>query len=79
MHHSVPDFGGSAHFKNHYNYDSNAGAFAPNTKSLLAQALEIRRFLRDRDEKEIVVLLHRDLLHNATGDLHEDRSQAKGD
>ena len=49
-------------------YDSNAGTFAPDAKSL-----------RDRDEKEIVVVLHGDFLHYVTGDLHEDGSQAKGD
>jgi broad specificity phosphatase PhoE len=60
-------------------YDSNAGTFAPDAKSLRARALKLRRFLRDRDEKEIVVVLHGDFLHYVTGDLHEDGSQAKGD
>jgi hypothetical protein len=61
------------------NYDSNAGTSAPDAKSLCARALELRRFLRDCDEMEIVVVLHEDFLHYVTGDLHEDRSQAKGD
>lgn len=60
-------------------YDSNAGTLAPDSKSLRARALETRRFLRDRDEKEIVVVLHGDFLEHVTGDLHEDGGQAKGD
>ncbi|KAJ4982733.1 phosphoglycerate mutase family protein [Stagonosporopsis vannaccii] len=59
-------------------YDSNAGTFAPNAKSLRDRGLELCRFLLDRDEKEIVVVLHIDFLHYVTGDLHEDGSQAKG-
>jgi hypothetical protein len=44
-------------------YNSNAGTFAPNAKSLRARALELCRFLRERDEKEIVVVSHGDFLH----------------
>lgn len=59
-------------------YDSKKGRFAPDGKSLETRALELRRFLCDRDEQEIVVVSHGDFLHYVTGDINEDGSQAGG-
>jgi broad specificity phosphatase PhoE len=59
-------------------YDSKQGRFAPDGQSLEARALELRRFLRDRDEQEVVVVSHGDFLHYVTGDINPDGTQAKG-
>ncbi|CAJ2508845.1 Uu.00g138710.m01.CDS01 [Anthostomella pinea] len=59
-------------------YDSKEGRWAPDGNALEKRALELRRFLRDRDEQEVVVVSHGDFLHFVTGDLNEDGSQAKG-
>jgi hypothetical protein len=59
-------------------YDSKKGRWAPDFRSLEARALELRNFLRDRDEQEIVVVSHGDFLHHVTGNVNDDGSQAKG-
>jgi broad specificity phosphatase PhoE len=59
-------------------YNTKKGRWAPDGDSLKTRALELRRFLRDRDEQEIVVVSHGDFLHYVSGDLNEDGSQAGG-
>jgi broad specificity phosphatase PhoE len=60
------------------NYSSKEGRFAPDGPSLSTRALELRRFLRDRDEQEVVVVSHGDFLHYVSGEINDDGSQAKG-
>jgi len=59
-------------------YDSKKGRWAPDGDSLKARALELRRFLRDRDEQEVVVVSHGDFLHYVSGDLNDDGTQRGG-
>jgi broad specificity phosphatase PhoE len=59
-------------------FNTKKGRWAPDGKSLEARALELRRFLRDLDQQEVVVVSHGDFLHYVSGDLNEDGSQAKG-
>jgi broad specificity phosphatase PhoE len=59
-------------------YTSKQGRFSPDGKSLETRALELRRFLRDRDEQEVVVVSHGDFLHYVTCDINDDGSQAGG-
>lgn len=59
-------------------YDSKQGRFAPDGKSLHTRALELRRFLRDRDEQEVVVVSHGDFLHYVTGDVDDEGNQIGG-
>jgi broad specificity phosphatase PhoE len=59
-------------------YNSKHGRWSPDGPSLEKRALELRKFLRDRDEQEVVVVSHGDFLHYVTGDLNDDGSQAKG-
>jgi broad specificity phosphatase PhoE len=59
-------------------YNTKKGRWAPDGEALEHRALELRRFLRDRDEQEIVVVSHGDFLHYVTGEINEDGSQAKG-
>jgi broad specificity phosphatase PhoE len=59
-------------------YNTKKGRWAPDAEALAHRALELRKFLRDRDEQEIVVVSHGDFLHYVTGEINEDGSQAKG-
>jgi broad specificity phosphatase PhoE len=60
-------------------FNTNEGRWASDVASLDARALELRRFLRDREEDEIVVVSHGDFMHHVTRDMNEDGTQAKGD
>jgi broad specificity phosphatase PhoE len=60
-------------------YDSKKGAFAPDGKSLEARAATLRRFLRDREEEEIVVVSHGQFLHYVSRDVDDDGKQINGD
>jgi hypothetical protein len=60
-------------------FNTKEGKWAPDGGSLKARALELRRFLRDRDEEEIVVVSHGDFLHYVSGDLDENDCQTHGD
>jgi hypothetical protein len=57
---------------------SKQGRWAPDGESLEAYTLELRKFLRNRDEDEVVVVSHGEFMHYVTGDLNEDGTQAKG-
>ena len=59
-------------------YNTNKGKWAPDGAALQARALELRKFLRDRDELEVVVVSHGNFMHYVTGDIKEDGSQDKG-
>lgn len=59
-------------------YDSKKGRWSPEDKSLKTRALELRKFLRDREEEEIVVVSHGDFLHYVSGDVDEEGNQLKG-
>lgn len=59
-------------------YDSKEGRFAPDGKSLHTRAIELRRFLRDRDEQEVVIVSHGDFLHYITGHVDEEGNQLGG-
>jgi broad specificity phosphatase PhoE len=59
-------------------YITKHGRCAPDGVSLKTRAVELCRFLRDRDKQEVVVVSHDDFVHYVTGDLNEDGSQAKG-
>lgn len=60
-------------------FNTKKGMWAPDGGSLKARALELRRFLRDSPEQEIVVVSHGDFLHYVSGDLDENDKQANGD
>jgi broad specificity phosphatase PhoE len=60
-------------------FTSKQGKWAPDGGSLKARALELRRFLHDRDEDEIVVVSHGEFLHYVSGDIDECGRQAYGD
>ncbi|KAF2024402.1 hypothetical protein EK21DRAFT_78788 [Setomelanomma holmii] len=62
----------------YFDYNTKKGKFAPKRAALQARALELRKFLRDRDEHEIVVVSHGNFLHYVTGDINDDGSEAKG-
>lgn len=59
-------------------FNTKEGRFGPDGNSLKLRALELRRFLRDRDEQEVVVVSHGDFLHYVSGDLNDDGSQRGG-
>lgn len=58
-------------------YDSKEGRWAPGPDSLKARATELRKFLRDREEEEIVVVSHGDFLHYVSGDVDGEGEQLK--
>lgn len=60
-------------------FNTKKGKWASDGDSLKARALELRRFLRDCDEQEIVVVSHGDFLHYVSGDLDENDCQTHGD
>jgi broad specificity phosphatase PhoE len=60
-------------------YNVKRGIFAPESDSLEARARELRCFLRDRDEDEVVVVSHGDFLHHVSGDVDEEGEQVGGD
>jgi broad specificity phosphatase PhoE len=60
-------------------FNTKKGKWASDGDSLKARALELRRFLRDCDEQEIVVVSHGDFLHYVSGDLDENNCQTHGD
>lgn len=59
-------------------YNIKQGTFSPDGEHLTSRALELRKFLRDREEQEIVVVSHGNFLHYVTGDINEDGSQVGG-
>jgi broad specificity phosphatase PhoE len=59
-------------------YNTKQGRWAPDGASLQTRAVELRRFLRDREEDEVVVVSHGDFLHYVTGDINDDGTQAGG-
>ncbi|KAF1834398.1 hypothetical protein BDW02DRAFT_333660 [Decorospora gaudefroyi] len=60
-------------------FNTNQGKWAPDNDSLAARALELRCFLRDREEDEVVVVSHGDFMHQVSRDVDENGDQAKGD
>ncbi|OSS53667.1 hypothetical protein B5807_00708 [Epicoccum nigrum] len=60
-------------------YDSKTGTFAPDNRSLEGRAQALRRFLRDREEEEIVVVSHGQFLHYVSRDVDEEGRQLGGD
>jgi hypothetical protein len=60
-------------------YNTKRGKWAPDGSSLKARAQELRMFLRDRTEDEIVVVSHGDFLHFVSGDTDEYGNQLNGD
>ncbi|KAJ8113590.1 hypothetical protein OPT61_g4312 [Boeremia exigua] len=60
-------------------YDSKTGTFAPDGKSLEARAMTLRKFLRDREEEEIVVVSHGQFLHYVSRDVDDEGKQINGD
>ncbi|KAH7409887.1 histidine phosphatase superfamily [Phaeosphaeria sp. MPI-PUGE-AT-0046c] len=59
-------------------FNTKKGRWSPDGHSLQARALELRRFLRDREEQEIVIVSHGDFLHYVSGDIDEEGNQQKG-
>ncbi|OAL01035.1 hypothetical protein IQ06DRAFT_293176 [Phaeosphaeriaceae sp. SRC1lsM3a] len=59
-------------------FNTKQGRWSPADKSLKTRALELRKFLRDREEQEIVVVSHGDFLHYVSGDVDEEGNQQKG-
>ncbi|KAF9700932.1 hypothetical protein EKO04_000887 [Ascochyta lentis] len=59
-------------------YNTNTGKWAPDAKSLQARATELRSFLRELEEDEIVVVSHGDFLHYVSGDVDQDGEQLGG-
>jgi broad specificity phosphatase PhoE len=76
------EFGDVANFHRcldtYTDYNTKQGRWAPDGTSLETRALELRRFLRDREEEEVVVASHGDFLHYVTGEINDDGTQAKG-
>ena len=54
------------------------GEYAVDPKALNARAAKLRRFIRDRDEKEIVLVTHGFFAHYLTGDVNEKGEQTTG-
>lgn len=60
-------------------YDSKKGIFDPDGTSLGARAMVLRKFLRDREEDEIVVVSHGQFLHYVSRDVDDQGNQINGD
>lgn len=60
-------------------YDKKTGQFAPDSRSLTERAMNLRKFLRERQEDEIVIVSHGDFLHHVSRDVDEDGKQIGGD
>lgn len=60
-------------------YDSKTGTFSPDVVSLEERATVLRKFLRDRQENEIVVVSHGQFLHYVSRDVDSDGKQINGD
>ncbi|KAK0346597.1 hypothetical protein LTR02_008892 [Friedmanniomyces endolithicus] len=54
------------------------GEYAVDPKALNARAAKLRRFIRDRDEKEVVLVTHGFFAHYLTGDVNEKGEQTTG-
>ena len=60
-------------------YDSKRGRWACDAHTLAARARELRLFLRDREEDEVVVVSHGDFLHYVSGDVNQEGEQQNGE
>lgn len=54
-----------------YGWYKHEGEFALDPKSLLARAAKLRRFVRDRPEKEVVLVAHGFINHYIAGEVNE--------
>ncbi|KAH7090823.1 histidine phosphatase superfamily [Paraphoma chrysanthemicola] len=59
-------------------FNTKKGRWSPEGPALRARALELRKFLRSRDEREIVVVSHGNFLHYITGDIDDDGKETTG-
>lgn len=76
------EYGSIVNFERCYelpDFASKEGTFAPDSESLQARAVTLRKFLRDRKEDEIVVVSHGDFLHHVSRDVDDEGKQINGD
>jgi broad specificity phosphatase PhoE len=76
------EYGSTVNFERCFqftDYDSKHGKFAPDNASLEQRAQILRRFLRDREEEEIVVVSHGQFLHYVSRDVDDEGKQINGD
>jgi broad specificity phosphatase PhoE len=76
------EYGNIVNFERCYelsDYDSKSGTFAPDGQALEGRAATLRKFLRDREEEEIVVVSHGQFLHYVSRDVDDDGKQINGD
>ncbi|KAI9700519.1 MAG: hypothetical protein M1820_006818 [Bogoriella megaspora] len=59
-------------------WNSKEGEWAPRRDELGARARELRRWLRSRDEEEVVVVSHGDFLHHVTSMVDDNDEQMGG-
>lgn len=76
------EYGNIVNFERCYelsDYDSKIGTFTPDGRHLEERAATLRKFLRDRQEEEIVVVSHGQFLHYVSRDVDDDGKQINGD
>ncbi|KAF2501884.1 hypothetical protein BU16DRAFT_522770 [Lophium mytilinum] len=60
-------------------FNSKTGLFAPTTPALEERAKELRRLLREREERVVAVAAHGNFLHHITGMIDVEGKQVGGD
>ena len=62
----MPEFAGLDLSRCTPDWNSKQGKWAPGSRALRERAASVRRFLKDREEKDIVLVAHGDILRQIT-------------